>query len=66
MDENICELLTQQYFERDRQNTSCNAEGDYFLKKNHIEELIANPLNTKVKYKDFPTTYLNISENEAL
>jgi hypothetical protein len=58
LDENVCELLTQPYFERFRQNTTCHKEGKLFVKKHYIEEYIVNPLNTKTSYNDFPKTYL--------
>lgn len=66
LDENICELLTKPYFERFRQNTSCVKKNDKFVKTHVIDELLINPLNTKIAYDDFPKTYLNIPEGESL
>ena len=66
MDENVCELLTQPYYDRYRQNTTCTKDGQYFRKKHHTEELIINPLPSKVKYDDFPNTYLGMLDGEEL
>lgn len=63
MDEKVCDLLTQPYCERYRQNTICNSTDTTFIKKHYIEESIINPLNTKTVYKDFPITCLDIDTN---
>lgn len=66
MDENVCELLTQPYYERYRQNTICQADEKYFVKKHHIEEYLINPLGIKTTYDDFPKTYLNIEDGQSV
>ncbi len=55
MDESICELLTKYYHERYRQNVSCRYEGDYIIKKHHLEEVIINPIGgngNSIKFAD--------------
>jgi hypothetical protein len=47
IDENVCELLTQPYHERYRQNTTCWNEGNFTYKKHQVEELIINPLGNR-------------------
>jgi hypothetical protein len=66
MDENVCELLTQQYCERYRQNTMCRVVGDKLVKKHYIEESIVNPLSTKVQYKEFPLTNLDMTDGQSV
>ncbi|MEP7164565.1 MAG: hypothetical protein ABI741_07720 [Ferruginibacter sp.] len=66
LDESVCDLLTQPYCERFRQNTVCHSEGDYFKKKHYIEEYIINPLDKKVTYKDFPKTYLEMEPGQVV
>jgi hypothetical protein len=61
LDESVCELLTKHYHERYRQNVTCKIEGDYVIKKHHIEEFIVNPLHSHgstIKIPDGMTNFL--------
>lgn len=64
LDEKVCELLTAPYLERYRQNTSCSVDGDFFLKKHYMEEYVINPLDTKVSFKEFPKTFINLDDDK--
>jgi len=67
LDEKICDLLTKYYHERYRQNVSCKFEGDYVIKKHHVEELIINPLGNTGNSIKFPENVRNFfykKENE--
>jgi hypothetical protein len=64
LDESVCELLTEPYLERYRQNTSCSLDGDFFIKRHYMEEYVINPLDKKVKFKEFPKSYISVPIGE--
>ncbi len=65
LDESVCELLTQPYLERYRQNTTCEEDAAGFFNKTHyMEEFVKNPLNTKAEFKEFPKVYIQIDDEE--
>jgi hypothetical protein len=64
LDENVCGLLTELYYERYRQNSSCRIENNQYVKKHNIEELLINPLTSNEGiYREFPRIYLNMDAN---
>lgn len=49
LDEKICDLLTEPYYDRYRHTITCNFENEYIRKKVYVESLFLNPSNKRIK-----------------